>query len=281
MSGTDEILIRALKTPDDMAAAEALQQEVWGSPDREVVPVVELISAATAGGCVAGAFEGEAMVGFVYGIWGLRDARFYHYSRMLAVTKRLRGRGLGLRLKLHQREHTLGRGVNLMRWTYDPLEGPNAALNVGKLGVVADEYIENYYGFKHDALNRGMPTDRFFVKWFLDDPGTIDRIEGRRPVPPVGVLLETGAPLLDAVAREDGFLEPAVRPLAETATGLRMEIPPDIQAVKASDLDLALRWRLAVREASHAAFDAGFRVEDFRSAEHEGRRRSVYLLRKG
>ncbi len=274
------IEIRPLATPGEMQACTALQQEVWGLPELEVVPVVELVSAAKAAGCVAGAFEGPEMVGFIYGIWGLENERPYHYSRMLGVKPGFRGKGLGRLLKFFQRDFVLARGVNLMRWTFDPLEGPNASLNFKKLGVVADEYIVDYYGFKGDDLNRGLPTDRFFVKWFLDDERVKDLSEGFGNGPSLADILTAGPPALSSRPRHADLPHPAPQTFPAETQRLHIEIPPDIQTVKRKDIELASAWRLAVRDAALRAFAAGFRAEAFARGEHEGRRRSAYLLVK-
>jgi chorismate synthase len=273
--------IRPLSTPEDMHACEDLQQEVWGFPDREIVPLVELVSVAKSGGCIAGAFHEGALAGFVYGLWGLREGRWYHYSRMLAVRAPWRGRGLGRALKLHQRGFCLERGIDLMRWTFDPLEGPNAALNVGKLGVVVDEYIVNYYGLKQDALNRGLPTDRLFVKWHLDGERVRERIAGRAAQVGAGEILSRAPAALSARPGPASLPAPEPREVPDRAAEVHVEIPGDVQDLKRRDLALASAWRLAVRETCVRLFQRGFRVEEFGSEIVQGARRSAYLLRKG
>ncbi|MHC4779398.1 MAG: hypothetical protein ACYTFG_12560, partial [Planctomycetota bacterium] len=241
-----------------MHACEALQREVWGSPDLEIVPVVELISAVKAGGLVAGAFESHSLVGFVYGGWGLEGGEAYHYSRMVAVLGRLRGRGLGLRLKAFQREFVLEKGVTLMRWTFDPLEGGNASLNISKLGAVVDDYIENYYGMKSDSLNQGLPTDRFFLKWFLDHRRVEDRIARRATGPPAKAIFSEPAALSSRPGSR-GFPQPVVEEFPGESSAFHAEIPGDIQGMKGADMGLARAWRAALRETSQKAFAEGFR----------------------
>jgi len=276
----EDFEIRPLNAPGQMHACEELQKEVWGFPDREIVPLVELVSASKAGGSLAGAYRREDLVGFVYGMWGFDGSEIYHYSRMLAVKASFRGRGLGFRLKAWQRDFTMKRGVNLMRWTFDPLEGANASLNVAGLGVVADEYILDYYGQKQDALNRGLPTDRFFVKWFLDSPRTADRLSGTGTRMSLDEILGTGPALVASRPGNAGRPEPRVYPPRDGGGPFHLEIPGDVQALKRDDLGLASAWREAVREACIGAFSRGFRVEEFASAVVDGARRSAYLLRK-
>lgn len=277
---TPEPVIRPLTTPAEMAACQDLQKEVWGLPERDIVPVVELVSAVTARGCLAGAFLNDEMVGFVYGFWGLHRGEVYHYSRMLGVKPGLRGAGLGRRLKLWQREFVLGMGIQTMRWTFDPLEGANATLNIGRLGATAPDYIEDYYGPKDDDLNRDLPTDRLFVTWDLDGDRTEQRAGGVRG-PCVTDLVESGPFSLAGEPDDTGLMRPVAVSPERAADAILIEIPRDFQNLKTAEPHLARQWRFAVRDAFQSAFAAGFQVEEFASGELEGRRRSVYQLVKG
>ena len=73
-------------------------------------------------------------------------------------------------LKLLQRDRTLAMGLDLIEWTYDPLQAMNAHLNFAKLGVVAEEYAENIYGTSSSPLHQGNPTDRFVAEWWIRTP---------------------------------------------------------------------------------------------------------------
>ena len=67
-------------------------------------------------------------------------------------------------------------GIDLIEWTYDPLQALNAHLNFAKLGVVVEEYEENIYGESSSPLHRGTPTDRFVAEWRLREPHVERRI---------------------------------------------------------------------------------------------------------
>jgi predicted GNAT superfamily acetyltransferase len=49
---------------------------------------------------------------------------------------------------------------------------------------------------------------------------------------------------------------------------LAVEIPDDIQAIKREAPEVALRWRLAVREAFSAALAVGYGAHDFRDGAY-------------
>src|SRR5205807_2694989 len=73
-------------------------------------------------------------------------------------------------------------GVELIEWTYDPLQAPNAHLNFAKLGVVVEEYEENVYGDSASPLHRGNPTDRFIAEWWIRTPHVERRLTAASPI---------------------------------------------------------------------------------------------------
>ena len=115
------MIIRDLNTLRDYADCVALQDETWGTGFSERVPTAILRVSQMIGGVAAGAFdESEKMVGFVFGMTGVRDRELVHWSDMLAVREELRGQGIGERLKQYQRDKVVALGVKSMLWTYDP-----------------------------------------------------------------------------------------------------------------------------------------------------------------
>ena len=133
-------VIRPLGGRAEREACVALQERVWGDAFADRVPASVLMIALETGGVASGAFLDGRLVGFVFGITGLREGRPIHWSDMLAVAPEHRGEGIGHRLKLHQRALLLERGVETVRWTFDPLEARNAHINLRRLGAVAGEY---------------------------------------------------------------------------------------------------------------------------------------------
>ena len=99
------------------------------------------------------------------------------WSHMLGVAPTARDAGLGTRLKLAQRDAAIAMGLELIEWTFDPLQALNAHFNFAKLGVVAEEYEENVYGESSSPLHRGAPTDRFVAEWRITTPHVERRID--------------------------------------------------------------------------------------------------------
>jgi predicted GNAT superfamily acetyltransferase len=164
---------------EEFRACVALQKEVWNFTDAELVPLRMFVVADKVGGQVMGAFDGDLMVGFALSVPGTRTGHVYLHSHMLAVRKDHRNSGLGRRLKLMQREDAVARGIELIEWTFDPLEIKNAYLNLEKLGAIARRYNINQYGITSSPLQGGLPSDRLIAEWWLKSK----RVE---------TLLETG-----------------------------------------------------------------------------------------
>ena len=198
MAAGQEILIRPLHAHAELAEAVALQQEIWGFADRDLLPFRFFVVASHIGGQVLGAFDGSKMVGFLIAIPGLKPGpKPYLHSHMLGVLSSCRNCGLGEKLKLAQKQDALARGIHWIEWTFDPLEVKNAYFNVMKLGAVSRRYLRNQYGVTSAKLNSGLPTDRLIADWDLSNlfPGgeTLAQIEVPEKVrtQPNAVALQT------------------------------------------------------------------------------------------
>lgn len=163
----DAVTIRHCHGLDELRACVALQKEIWNFSDSELVPLRMFVVAEKVGGQVMGAFDGNEMVGFALSVPGARAGHVYLHSHMLAVRQQYRDSGLGRRLKLLQREDALTRGIELIEWTFDPLEIKNAYLNIEKLGAISIRYNINQYGITSSPLQGGLPSDRLIAEWWL------------------------------------------------------------------------------------------------------------------
>ena len=179
-AGSENVAIRPCKGIEEFRSCVELQKAVWHFSDAELVPLRMFVVAEKVGGQVIGAFEGNDLVGFALSVPGTRSGHSYLHSHMLAVREDHRDRGLGRRIKLVQREDALARGIELIEWTFDPLEIKNAYLNLERLGAVARRYYVNQYGITSSPLHGSLPTDRLVAEWWL---------RSRR----VETLLKTGA----------------------------------------------------------------------------------------
>jgi predicted GNAT superfamily acetyltransferase len=238
---SSDLIVRRCRDADELQAAFAMQKEIWGFSDADMIPLRLFVVAQKIGGQVLGAFEGEHLIGFALGIPGMRNGHSYMHSHMLAVKDAYRNSGVGRRLKLFQREDALSLGVELIEWTFDPLEIKNAFLNLEKLGAIARRYNINQYGNTSSPLHGGLPTDRVIAEWWL---------KSRR----VTTLLETGK-----------------RP--EYNTEGKVTVPADIYRWKANpaDRDKAAAVQERNRDALMGAFQRGLAAVGYeRDAEGNG-----------
>jgi len=264
--------IRDIEEISEMRSVEELQKEVWGIDDREVFPALALKPMRELGGVLIGAFDGDRMIGFVFGFPGLENDRVILHSDMLAVRSEYRSRGVGYKLKLAQREKALAKGIDTITWTFDPLQALNAHLNISKLGVVGKSYRVNYYGETTSFLHR-TGTDRLWVTWLLQSERVKERIAG-------GSVMETSALAeIPAVVRVGGNDEPV-----EGDEGLFrepslvIEIPDKINLVLKESVGLAVRWREATRNAFTRSMAAGLFVDEFYRVQRGEKKVGVYLL---
>jgi predicted GNAT superfamily acetyltransferase len=173
------ILVRKCQTLEEMRACVDLQKEVWGLSDIELVPLRMFVVADKIGGQVIGAFTNDQLIGFALAIPAVRNRHSFLYSQMLAVRQQYRNFGVGRRLKLFQRDEALGRGFELMEWTFDPLEIKNAYLNIEKLGAIVRRYNVNQYGITSSPLQGGLPSDRLVAEWWLKSKRVENLLKGR------------------------------------------------------------------------------------------------------
>jgi predicted GNAT superfamily acetyltransferase len=235
-----------------------IQRQTWGRDFAELVPASILKISQKVGSVAAGAFDSEGtMLGFVFGLTGVRDGnppRLIHWSHMLAVAPAARDLRLGTRLKLYQRELLLPLGVERVEWTYDPLEARNAHLNFNHLGVEVVEYVEDMYAREMGSeLARGIGTDRFIVAWPIASDRVYDVLAGAAPNDPARFADAPVANLGGAGAETD----------LPGAPRVRIEIPANVQDLKAQRPDAAFACRLATRRAFQTYLGRGYRVAAF------------------
>lgn len=275
--------LRELKSIGEFREAEVVQRNIWAMPgDLEVVPLHLLLTAQKNGGLSLGAFdEAGSMIGFLFGFPGrAADGRWKHCSHMAGALPTYRRRGVGEALKRYQREFVLRQGLDLITWTFDPLEGVNATLNFAKLGVVCRTYERDLYGSMTDELNQGLPSDRFEVEWWITSPRVESRIRQGRERLSLAAVQRLGARRVNESVTEGGLRRPLEPSLNLSAALLLVEIPVDFQAIKSASPELAATWRAHTRTIFETYFQAGYWAAEFYSDQSEGERRNFYLLQR-
>ena len=245
------ITVRELADPKEYEQAEEVQMSAWGMGPRGAAPKEVMIAINDNGGLVLGAFDGKKMVGFALTLVGYAAGEAYMYSHMTGVVKEYQSKGVGYLVKQKQREICLERGFRFIAWTFDPIIARNAYFNFNKLGVIARNYHEDYYGPMNDSINAGWPTDRFLCEWFIA-PSAQRKVRSyaRRPLDKAAVLIDKRGSEPDPLCHEwrvDLGVENAL-----------VDIPSDVVGLKARNAEEGRRWRTATREIFQAYFPAGY-----------------------
>lgn len=276
-------VIKILESPEDMNAVEELQRAVWPGSETDVVPAHMLITAIHNGGLVAGAYQDEQLIGFVFGFPGIEftpdGPRPKHCSHMMGIHPNHRDSGIGFALKRAQWQMVRHQGLDHITWTYDPLLSRNAYLNITKLGAVCTTYRRSEYGDMRDGLNAGLPSDRFQLDWWINTR-RVERRLSKRPRRPLKLDHFSKAdlePLYTPLLQAGGWLRPPEHFSPLTGKLALMEIPSDFGALKDADFALARDWRFFSREVFETAFADGYIVTDF-IFENQ---RSFYVLAHG
>jgi predicted GNAT superfamily acetyltransferase len=155
-----QIDIRDARGGELVAGCELLAASL-GFGTRDALPPWLIQTAASSGGIALGAFEGATLVGFSVAIPAEPDALF---SCGLAVDPAHRGRGVGRRLKLAQRERALAAGRTVIRWTAEPLAAAPLGLYLSGLGARLVEYGADLYA---EVRPSELLQDDVTVEWRL------------------------------------------------------------------------------------------------------------------
>jgi predicted GNAT superfamily acetyltransferase len=255
--------IQVVDDPASCRVAEGIQREAWGMADRGIVPAEQIRAAVHNGGLLLlASLDGEP-VGFCYGFVGLDGREPILCSHMLAVLPWAQSRGIGRALKWAQHRHAAERGFAAITWTFDPLQARNAYLNLRHLGAHARRYHVDHYGPMDDDINAGMPSDRLLAEWPVAGPPLPRRHTVDAPwlLPP-----ETPA--------APGALDRS----ALDGDAARVVVPADIATLRDRHADAPTTWRLALRTALPAAFDAGLVAVDLQRDVADGT--SAYVVER-
>ena len=224
---TARVEVRTISTRAEFTAHDALMRGVWGL-DAPLVPIEMLTAISHSGGYVAGAFDGNDMVGASVGFLAVHHGEPALHSHITGVVDSMRHAGVGRAIKLHQRRWAADRPLRWITWTFDPLVRRNAWFNIAVLGADVDAYLPSFYGTMTDAINAGDESDRLLIAWDVSAP-------------------------LPARPR-DG---------SDVADGLFVPTPDDIIVLRRSDPGAVATWRAETRSALVGALERGHRVLGF------------------
>lgn len=243
----------------ELSAIAALQRAIWGGGPETHYPA-DLHSAELGPATSLVARHDGRLAGFLLGFYRFALPALaglglpYRLdlaveSQVMGVDPAARRHGLAATLKRAQARRALAEGLDLIHWTADPLQYPNAVLNFARLRAVAGEHYPAYYPFQNE-LNR-VPASRLGLVWL---PRSARGAAGLAETPHQaarGLGRFSGIARLNrgATALEDPDRPPF----------LALAIPADWTALQRDDLPRAARWR-AVTDAllaRHLGFAPG------------------------
>jgi predicted GNAT superfamily acetyltransferase len=244
------IAVRPLDTIAELDAGSQLISRIWDDDGEPKAPTSLLRALAHAGNFVAGAFDGDRLVGVSLGFWGLDGTDLHLHSHITGIDRPFQGRSLGFALKQFQRAWALERSAQTIVWTADPLVRGNAYFNLVKLGAAMVAYHENFYGLLEDGLNSG-DSDRVVLRWDLDSDRAVQAASGAHDEPVAGdghVVLRPG---------------PDLEPVTDDARGdlLAAWVPENIVRIREEDPQCAAAWRRGLRDTVGCALAEGYRAE--------------------
>ena len=274
------LVVDRLISPEAFSTCERLQQEIGESDERQILPVHLLVALQRNGGFVLGAYDAEVepprFCGCLIDLAGRYDANPSCFTLFHGVQREVRNRGIGFKLRVKEREECRKDGVGLIIWTLDPLRSLEAHFALNKLGAVAVSYERHLYGELSDLANRGLATDRLTIEWWIDSP-RVSAVIDHGELPP---HFHLGLNHMEVVTKT-GLAGSGMRRLVsfEDEPGnavILVEIPVDLDRLRALDPALARDWRIKMRDVFEVLLPRGYIVSGF---VHEAGR-SFHLLER-
>ncbi len=276
-----KIEIREPTNWSEIEAFEEVQIKAWGMDPIEIIPGHIIRGIQDAGGVILGAFDrnsGKAF-GCVVSLLGERNGRKFILSHITGVIRELQGLGIGYRLKLAQRKAALQKGIDIIEWTFDPLQGLNSYFNLSKLGVICNKFLWNHYGIIRDEINRGMRSDRYKVQWHLKSKRVLTRLGKGKSEITLDDLIERGAQFAYNTEGEEPLRKPILRERFPDSDIVLLEIPWSIRRVRdEGGLKLVRTWRDVFASTVQHYFSKGYWAVEFVKSLEE--RRSFHVLWK-
>ncbi|MCX7791528.1 MAG: GNAT family N-acetyltransferase [Chloroflexaceae bacterium] len=229
----------------ELPAIRRLRGVIWGLDESEAYPD-DLHSAEFAPATSLVARHNGQVVGFLLGFFrfGLPAleglALPYRLdllveSQTMGVAAAHRSAGVAAALKREQARQALARNLEVIHWTADPLQFPNAVLNFTRLRAVAGEFYRAYYPFQN-VLNR-TTASRLGLVWLPRSARVQAALDGAPRNEQSGLGRFPGCAILN-----DG---PHPRPCPPDAPHLALEVPADWTALQHDDPQVAAAWRAA------------------------------------
>lgn len=274
-----QIVIKICDSNSAFQDVQYLHKTIWGLDELEITPTHIYLAVHHAGGKTLCAYANDKPVGYVFGFAGVEDGGSpYFYSHNLGVLEEWRNQGIAYALKVRLREVLLTAGFTKVKWTYEPLDSKNAHAYIGNLGGISNTYHREYYGAMDDDINRGLPSDRLVVDWFIASNHVSGKLDGESPEPSLKDVDEQT--VLNSIEYDKDLPQPIEneidirKALQAGRAQFSLEIPSNFHQLKEASTRLALQWRRHVRKLLEYCFDNRLCITDVIYEQH----RFLYIL---
>jgi len=263
---------------DDLRALADLESSIFGRRSPSLWDVPHLSAIERSGGLLLGVREegqaAEALRGGLADLASRFEGHSAYRTVFLGVAPDARNAGVAQALRRKERTVAMGEGVAVVTWTIDPLRSIEAHIAFNKLGAIAVGYVRNLYGEVHDAVDRGLATDRLIVEWWTDAPRTRSVCDEGQLPPHYRLGLHEMTVLTQTTVHASGQRTMTGYGAPNGERHVLVEVPVDLEALRVTNLDLARSWRIETREVFESLFEKGYVVVGF---VHEAGR-SFHLL---
>lgn len=288
---SEKILIKEIDAEEDFKECVRIQQELVQLNEVGIVPAYLLELIGQNGGLTLGCYLNEKLLGFNFSFSAYsKNDGYYLFSDTMGFYKAYQRKSLGFLVKQVQYQLALEKGASKVIWTYDPLLGPNANINIRKVGGIVQWYETDKYAEVTYSKGVSIPADRFVLDWqirtdrvksrILENhihqatlPDSIPKVYANRTIP---VIYHSSHQKIHFEFREitDLYFLPE-EPL------VLMEIPYEFQDIKEKIPELAFDWRMKTRRLFQFYLNVHhYKVIDFFQAEQGEEIRNFYLLSK-
>ncbi|MEM0160917.1 MAG: GNAT family N-acetyltransferase [Thermoplasmata archaeon] len=248
--------IIAVEDPDEIRSGVEVIKKAWGAIDLATILKDIITGIKSNGGLVLIAKDEDKVVGISFGFIGYKNSKMYFYSHMTGVAQDYRKKDIGKNLKLKQREWAKKQNIDLISWTFDPLQGLNSNFNLRKLGAISRVYLENHYGTMTDSLNRGLRSDRLVAEWYINSEYVAEKLKGTKKS-----YVNLNKSIITKEAGDIRIIENIDLNLEDDT--ILIEIPKNIVSIKEYKPEEAVRWRTLSAKVYEHYFSKGYALLDF------------------
>jgi predicted GNAT superfamily acetyltransferase len=289
----DKISIKQIESKSDFVICEKIQKELSQLSEVGIVPAYLMEISSENGGLCLGAYHGGNLIGFNFSLPAFnKNDGYYLFSDTAGFFLMYQKKSLGFLLKREQYKIAIERGLKKIVWTYDPLYGVNANLNIRKLGGIVKRYDIESYSDLPISTGVSIPSDRFYLEWLIKTERVRKRIEDLK-IPEIklrerlyfNAANETVRVLYSVFSEGKKkiliFREITNLKLNLDSKNIAIEIPYDYREMKAEVPFLARDWRLKTREIFNKYLnESDYSVSEFFQLEENDEIRNFYLLKK-